>query len=305
MEIRPIAAGRRGGADALLRTGSPRPTARSSRRTSTIPTSSPSWARPGAARVIAVEDGEVVGSVAVVPLHGWSSHVGEVRLVVDPEHRGRGIGRALARQAVLEAMELVAREARRRGDRRPGVADRDVPRARLRARGAARRPRPRSLRRGARPDRAGELRREPVRVDGRRRHRGQPVTATAPRREERRTEPSSGSVADWVQPVLGRRRTRWRRFRKEPRQRSWPSSGRCWRASTGGTLLGSALPPWGGAEACIDAYEDGVRAATDVQLTVARALDVEPARSLAATCVDLTRDIGATQLSSARWLLDV
>jgi ribosomal protein S18 acetylase RimI-like enzyme len=64
------------------------------------------WSAPGAARVIAVDGEEVVGSVAVVPLHGWSSHVGEVRLVVDPEHRGRGIGRELARQAVLEAVEL-------------------------------------------------------------------------------------------------------------------------------------------------------------------------------------------------------
>jgi ribosomal protein S18 acetylase RimI-like enzyme len=64
------------------------------------------WARPGAARTIAVEAGEVVGSVAVVPLHGWSSHVGEVRLVVDPRARGRGIGRQLARHAVHDAMEL-------------------------------------------------------------------------------------------------------------------------------------------------------------------------------------------------------
>ena len=56
------------------------------------------WVQPGAGRTIAVEDGEVVGSVAVVPLVGWSSHVGEVRLVVDPDHRGRGIGRRLARQ---------------------------------------------------------------------------------------------------------------------------------------------------------------------------------------------------------------
>ena len=71
------------------------------------------------------------------------------------------------------------------------------------------------------------------------------------------------------------------------------------------SLLGSALPPWGGAEACIDAYEDGVRAATEFQLTVARALDVEPARSLAATYVDVTRDIVAAQVSSARWLFDV
>jgi ribosomal protein S18 acetylase RimI-like enzyme len=64
------------------------------------------WSRPGAARIIALDGGEVVGSVAIVPLHGWSSHVGEVRLVVDPEHRGRGIGRDLARHAVVEAVQL-------------------------------------------------------------------------------------------------------------------------------------------------------------------------------------------------------
>jgi ribosomal protein S18 acetylase RimI-like enzyme len=64
------------------------------------------WASPGTARVIALDGDEVVGSVAVVPLHGWSSHVGEIRLVVDPEHRGRGIGRQLARHAVADAVEL-------------------------------------------------------------------------------------------------------------------------------------------------------------------------------------------------------
>ena len=65
-----------------------------------------SWVRPGTARVIAVDDERVLGYLAVVPLQGWSSHVGEVRVIVDPDARGRGIGRALARQAVLEALDL-------------------------------------------------------------------------------------------------------------------------------------------------------------------------------------------------------
>ena len=64
------------------------------------------WSRPGDARSVAIEDGEVVGCAAVVPLHGWSSHVGEVRIVVDPDQRGHGIGRALARRVVLDALEL-------------------------------------------------------------------------------------------------------------------------------------------------------------------------------------------------------
>ncbi len=64
------------------------------------------WVQPGTGRTIAVEDGEVLGALAVVPLVGWSSHVGEVRLVVDPDHRGRGIGRRLARQAVLDAVDM-------------------------------------------------------------------------------------------------------------------------------------------------------------------------------------------------------
>jgi ribosomal protein S18 acetylase RimI-like enzyme len=64
------------------------------------------WVRPGAARSIALDGDAVIGYVAVVPLQGWSSHVGEVRVIVDPERRGNGIGRALARHAVLQALEL-------------------------------------------------------------------------------------------------------------------------------------------------------------------------------------------------------
>lgn len=70
------------------------------------PTVVDGWVQPGPARTIAIEDAEVIGWLSVLPLHGWSSHVGEVRLIVDPAHRGRGVGRALARRAVVEALEL-------------------------------------------------------------------------------------------------------------------------------------------------------------------------------------------------------
>jgi RimJ/RimL family protein N-acetyltransferase len=56
-------------------------------------------------RAIAIEDGSVAGYVAVVRLAGWSDHVGEVRLVVDPDERGKGLGRALARWALLQALD--------------------------------------------------------------------------------------------------------------------------------------------------------------------------------------------------------
>jgi ribosomal protein S18 acetylase RimI-like enzyme len=64
------------------------------------------WLAAGPIHAIAVEDGAVVGWLSLVRLHGWSSHVGELRLIVDPACRGRGIGRALARRAVVEALEL-------------------------------------------------------------------------------------------------------------------------------------------------------------------------------------------------------
>jgi L-amino acid N-acyltransferase YncA len=68
------------------------------------------WVRRGEARSLAVEDGEVIGTVTVVPLQGWSSHVGEVRVIVDPQHRRRGVGRALAQYAVFEALRLGLRK---------------------------------------------------------------------------------------------------------------------------------------------------------------------------------------------------
>jgi ribosomal protein S18 acetylase RimI-like enzyme len=57
-------------------------------------------------RGVALDQGAIVGYVAVIPLLGWSEHVGEVRLVVDPEYRRGGVGRHLARRAVLAAVDL-------------------------------------------------------------------------------------------------------------------------------------------------------------------------------------------------------
>jgi L-amino acid N-acyltransferase YncA len=55
---------------------------------------------------VAVEDdGAVLGIVSIVPLLGWSAHVGELRLVVDPARRGQGVGAALARHALRQALE--------------------------------------------------------------------------------------------------------------------------------------------------------------------------------------------------------
>jgi len=63
------------------------------------------WGTGGGRRALACDDGQVIGYVAVVPLGGWSDHVGEIRLVVDPTRRGQGVGRALARWVLLQAIE--------------------------------------------------------------------------------------------------------------------------------------------------------------------------------------------------------
>ena len=58
-------------------------------------------------RVVAVGDeGRVVGYAAVLPQVGWSSHVGSLRVVVDPDCRGKGVGRALARHGLLTSLEM-------------------------------------------------------------------------------------------------------------------------------------------------------------------------------------------------------
>jgi ribosomal protein S18 acetylase RimI-like enzyme len=50
-------------------------------------------------------DGSVVGYLALMPGVGWSSHVGELRLVVDPAARGTGLGRKLARHGLSQAIQ--------------------------------------------------------------------------------------------------------------------------------------------------------------------------------------------------------
>ena len=57
-------------------------------------------------RAVAVEGDQAVGYVAVLPLVGWSDHVGSLRVVVDPDCRGRGVGRDLARHGLLTGLEL-------------------------------------------------------------------------------------------------------------------------------------------------------------------------------------------------------
>ena len=74
------------------------------------------WVEPGrpGRRWVEVDSGEVAGFAAILPLSGWSSHVGELRLVVAADHRGTGLGRRLAqhslRQAVLMGLRKVTVE---------------------------------------------------------------------------------------------------------------------------------------------------------------------------------------------------
>jgi ribosomal protein S18 acetylase RimI-like enzyme len=68
------------------------------------------WAARPAQQWVAVDGHDVVGYAAVRPLPEWSDHVGELRLVVDPARRRAGVGRALARHALIEAVRAGRRK---------------------------------------------------------------------------------------------------------------------------------------------------------------------------------------------------
>jgi ribosomal protein S18 acetylase RimI-like enzyme len=69
------------------------------------------WAADTAThRILAWDGEEVIGYTAVIPGVGWSSHVGEVRLIVDPERRRSGIGHELAHRALVDALHTGLRK---------------------------------------------------------------------------------------------------------------------------------------------------------------------------------------------------
>jgi L-amino acid N-acyltransferase YncA len=57
-------------------------------------------------RVILIDEaGDVVGWLALFGGVGWSSHVARVVVVVDPAHRGAGVGKRLAREALVRGLK--------------------------------------------------------------------------------------------------------------------------------------------------------------------------------------------------------
>lgn len=59
-----------------------------------------------ARRWVLCDEGVAKALLTIVPGIGWSSHVGELRLVVGAEHRRQGIGQRLARYGLMESLQL-------------------------------------------------------------------------------------------------------------------------------------------------------------------------------------------------------
>jgi RimJ/RimL family protein N-acetyltransferase len=66
-----------------------------------------SWTQAVPARRSVVVDGDdVVALVTVVPGAGWVRHVGDLRVIVQPDKRGQGLGEALVREGLSLASAL-------------------------------------------------------------------------------------------------------------------------------------------------------------------------------------------------------
>jgi ribosomal protein S18 acetylase RimI-like enzyme len=68
------------------------------------------WSARAGQQWVALDGEDITGYVAVRSLPEWSDHVGEPRLVVHPAHRRAGVGRALARHALAEAVRAGRRK---------------------------------------------------------------------------------------------------------------------------------------------------------------------------------------------------
>jgi ribosomal protein S18 acetylase RimI-like enzyme len=68
------------------------------------------WVARSGQQWVGLDGQDVVGYVTVRPLPEWSDHVGELRLVVAPARRHAGVGRALARHALIEAVRAGRRK---------------------------------------------------------------------------------------------------------------------------------------------------------------------------------------------------
>lgn len=62
------------------------------------------WVSGDGMRFVALDGDTAVGLLVLVPGLAWRRHVAQLRIVVDPTRRRRGVGRALARRGLVEAV---------------------------------------------------------------------------------------------------------------------------------------------------------------------------------------------------------